>query len=74
MYGLIQRILCLIFIIPHYNVTVPLLQLCMITNGPLYVVSHLYTELLVSMTLSLTLQSFSTPLLFLRILSLLTCV
>ena len=53
-YGLTQRILFLICIAPHYNMTVPLVQQCDIQNGPLYGVSHLYAALLPNMTLSLT--------------------
>ena len=54
-YGLIRRILCLIFIGPHCKVTMILVQHCVITNVPLYGVSYLYADLLVTMTLSLTL-------------------
>ena len=36
-YGLMQRILYLIFIIPRCNVTVTLVEHCVITNVPLYV-------------------------------------
>ena len=51
-YWLIWRILWLVFIAPHCHVTVPLVQHCIITNGPLYRVSHLYAALLTSITLS----------------------
>ena len=53
-----------IFITPHCNVTMPLVQHCVITNVLLYGVSYLYTELLVSMTLSKTFWLLSTILLF----------
>ena len=33
-YGIIRHILCLIFIAPYFSVTVPLVQYCVITNGP----------------------------------------
>ena len=55
LYGLMRRILCLIFVVPHCKFTVPLLKHCVITKGPLYGVSYLYTVWLVRMTLSYTL-------------------
>ena len=45
-YGLMWRILCLIFIQKHCNLTVPLAQHCVLTNGPLYDVSYMYSALL----------------------------
>ena len=53
-YGLMRCSLCLIFIFPLCNETVPLIQHYVITNGPLYEVSLLYAGLLTSMTLSPT--------------------
>ena len=44
LYGLIRRILCLIFIGPHCNVAVPLIQHDFIANGPLYGVSDIFTQ------------------------------
>ena len=41
-YGLMRRILYLIFIIPHCNETVKLVQHRLITNGLLYDVSYFY--------------------------------
>ena len=35
-YGFMRRILCLIFIVPSFNVTVSLVQHCVIKYGPLY--------------------------------------
>ena len=55
LYGLMQRILCLIYVAPYFNVTVPLVKHCVITKGPLYGVSYLYAVWLVSMNLSRTL-------------------
>ena len=55
-YGLMRIILYLIFFAPYYNVTVPLVQQCVISNGLLYVVSYLKSELLLRMTLSPTLS------------------
>ena len=43
LYELIRRILCLICIVPHCNVTVPLVQHGFIANGPLYGVSNIFT-------------------------------
>ena len=40
--GLMRRILYLIFVTPHCNVTVPLVQHCVITSGTLYGVSYLH--------------------------------
>ena len=42
LYGLIQRILYLIFVGPYCNLTVPLVKHCVITNGPLNDVSCIY--------------------------------
>ena len=36
LYGLMRRILCLIFIAPHCRFTVPFVQHCVITKGPVY--------------------------------------
>ena len=55
LYGLILRILYLIFDGPYCNGTVPLVKHRVIKNGPLYGVSYLYSEWLLSMTLSTTL-------------------
>ena len=44
LYGLIRRILFLICIGPHCNVTVPLVQHGFIANGPLYEVSKHFTH------------------------------
>ena len=53
-YGLMKNILCLLFIAPHCNMTVTLVQHYIISNWPLYGVSYLKSELLVSTTLSPT--------------------
>ena len=58
-YGLIQRVLCLICVGPYFNTTMPLVQHCVITNGLVYDISYLYEVLLVIMTLSPTLRSQS---------------
>ena len=55
LYGLIRRILYVIFIGPNYEFTVPLLKHFVITKGPLYGVSYLYAVWLVSINLSPTL-------------------
>ena len=57
LYGLIQPILCLIFVGPYCNITVPLVKHCVITKGPLYGVSYLYAVWLVGMNLCPTLYS-----------------
>ena len=44
LYGLIRRIICQIFIGPHCNVTVPLVQHGFIANGLLYGVYQIYTQ------------------------------
>ena len=44
LYGLIPRILYLICIGPHCNVTVPLIQHGFIENGPLYGISNIFTQ------------------------------
>ena len=71
--GLMRHILYLIFIAPHCNVTVPLVQYCVIKNISLYSVSYFYAAWLSSMDLYPTLYVWSTLLLFSRILSLLIC-
>ena len=43
-YGLIQCILYLIFFRTYFNVIVPLVQHCVISNGPLNCVSFLYAS------------------------------
>ena len=43
LYGLIRRVLCLICIRPHLNVTVPLVQHGFIENRPLYGISNIFT-------------------------------
>ena len=43
LYVLMRRILYLICTAPHYKFTVPLVKHCVITKGPLYGVSYLYT-------------------------------
>ena len=53
-----RRILCLIFIATIYNATVPLVQNCIVTNGPLNGVLYLYESLLVRMDLSPTLYLY----------------
>ena len=55
LYGLMRRILYLIFIAPHFKFTVPLVKYWVITKGTLYGVSYLYEVWLLSMTFSLTL-------------------
>ena len=70
-YGLIQHILYLIFVAPYYNVTMTLVQHCVISNGTLYGISYLKAELLSSITLSPTFLTWYTILVFLRMLSLL---
>ena len=45
------HILYLIFFIPHFNVTVPLVLHCVITNSPINGVSYLYAAILPSMNL-----------------------
>ena len=44
LYDLIRRILCLICIGPHYNVTVTSVQYGFIINGPLYGVYKNFTQ------------------------------
>ena len=44
-----------IFIRPHCNANVPLVQYCVITNSPVYSVPYFYESLLASMNLSPTL-------------------
>ena len=44
LYELIRRILCLICIVSHCNVTVSLIQHGFIANGPLYGVSKFFTQ------------------------------
>ena len=67
-YGLTRLILFLIFIGPYCIATVPLVHHSVTKNGQLHGVSYLYAAILLSMTLSLTLYSWSTRFLFLRIL------
>ena len=55
LYGLIRRILYLIYIAPHSKFTVPLVKKCVITKGNIYGVSNFYELWLLSMTLSTTL-------------------
>ena len=62
------------FIAPYFNVTIPLFQHFVITNGTLYGVSYFYATWLLSMNLSPTLYLWSTIFIFLRILSLLIWV
>ena len=50
LYGLMGRILYVIFITPHCNSNMPLTKHCVITKGPLYGVSYLYAVWLVRMT------------------------
>ena len=50
-YGLIQCIIQLICIAPHYNMTMPLVQNSVLTNGLLHGIPYLYAALLGSMTL-----------------------
>ena len=64
-YGLIGCISYLFFVAPYCNVTVPLFQHCVISNGPLYGVSYLKSVILLIMTLSPALYLWSTLLLFL---------
>ena len=55
LYGLMRRILYVIYIAPHCNITMPLVKHCVIIKGPLYEVSYLYAVCLVIMNLSPTL-------------------
>ena len=55
LYGLMRRMLYLIYVAPICNETVPLVQHLVITNGPIFVVSYLYAVCLVRMTSSQTL-------------------
>ena len=57
LYGLMQRILYLIYFAPYCKFTAPSTKHCVITKGPLYGVSYLYAVWLVIMNLSLTLYS-----------------
>ena len=57
LYGLMRHILCLIFFGAYFNINLPFVKHCVITNEPLYGVSYLYAVWLVIMTLSPTLQS-----------------
>ena len=74
LYGLIQRILYLMFFGTYCKFTVSLVKHCIITNRSLYGVSYLYSAWLLSMNLSPSLESWSTQFLFLRILSFLIWV
>ena len=73
-YCLIWRILCLIFITPQYNVTVPLMQHRFIKNCPYYGFSYYYVAWILSMNLSPDLKLWRTIVLFSWILFLLFCV
>ena len=53
-YGLMWRILYLIFSMPYCNVTMPLVQHCAISNGPIYGVSYFKVSFWFIMTLYLT--------------------
>ena len=55
LYGLMRHILCLIFVGPYYNITVPSVKHRVITKGHLYGVSYFYAVWSVSMNLSLML-------------------
>ena len=55
LYGLMKRILYLIFVRPYCKFTVTLATYYVITKGSLYGVLYLYAVCLVSMTLFLTL-------------------
>ena len=52
-----RHILYLILITPIWNMDMTLVQEYIISNEPLYEVSSLYADLLLSITLSLTLYS-----------------
>ena len=52
LYGLMRRILYLIYVAPIFNETVPLVQHRIITNGPVFGVSYLYAVCLVIIKLS----------------------
>ena len=55
LYGLMKRILYLIYVAPYCSITVPLVKHYVITKGPLYGVSSLYAVWLAITTLSPTL-------------------
>ena len=55
LYGLMQRILCLICVAPYCNFTVPFLKHCVTQKGNLHGVQYFYAVLLVSLNLSPTL-------------------
>ena len=73
LYGLMRRILHVIFITEHYKIAAPLVNNRDIKNGPVYRVLHLYVVCLWIMNLSPTLLSWSTRFLFSCMLSLLIC-
>ena len=52
LYGLMRRILYLIFVTPHFKFTLILVKQCVITNGPLYGILYFYAVWLLRMTLS----------------------
>ena len=53
-YCLMWSVLYLIFVATHCNVIVPLINHCIIKNGPLHGVLYSYVALLLSMTFSPT--------------------
>ena len=55
LYGLIQRLIYLIFVGPHFKFTVTLVKQYVIKNGTIYGVLYLYAVCLVIMNLTLTL-------------------
>ena len=55
LYGLMQRILYVIFVAPYCKCTVPLSKHCVITNVIVYVVSYLFAVCLLRMTIPPTL-------------------
>ena len=59
LYGLMQRILCLPFISPYCNMTVPLVKHCVITNGPWLAFRILMQRHYLSWLLSLDFKSLS---------------
>ena len=73
-YGLIWHILYPFFVRTYFNVTVPLVQHCVITNGGLFGVSLFYAAWLLIMTSSLTSYLWSTLSLIFQILYLLIYV
>ena len=55
LFGLMPRILCLVFVGPSYKFTAPLVKHSVITKGALYVSSYLYAVWLSITNLFLTL-------------------